>query len=199
MAEQKKKIGELVTIYGPMFSGKTTELLRLLDRAVWAKRKPMLFKPAIDNRYGEAEVVTHTGWKNDAVVVEDSQDLLFKALLGQAQEAATDIFIDEGQFFDEGLVAAVRTLTNKGLNVFVAGLNTDFKNDTWPVMASIIALADRVVRLTAVCSVCGADATRTQRLIDGVPAKVTDPVVVLGAVEMYEARCRSCHEVLRDV
>ena len=189
-----QKRGKLYVIYGPMFAGKSTELLRYKRRAEVAGKCTIVFKPRLDNRYSTEEVVTHDGVRANSIVVVDSQDLLITAT--QVFPEVTDVFIDEVQFFDNRLTDAVRSLVNLGINVYAAGLNTDFRGEPFPVLADLLVRADYVTRLYAVCKKCGSyEATMTQRLVDGKPAKPTDPLIVVGGDETYEARCADCYEV----
>ncbi|MCX7852043.1 MAG: thymidine kinase [Anaerolineae bacterium] len=189
---QPLRSGWVEVICGPMFSGKTEELLRRLRRALIARQKVQLFKPAIDNRYGATIVASHNGLQWQAVVVPDSS-----ALLAAVAADATVIAVDEVQFFDEGIIAVCNELAHRGLRVIVAGLDTDFRGEPFGPMPVLMAQAEQVDKLHAICMRCGAEASRTQRLIDGQPAYYGDPVVLIGASEKYEARCRACHEVPR--
>ena len=189
--------GKLYAIYGPMFAGKSTELLRYKRRAEIAGKHTIVFKPRIDNRYSEEEVVTHDGVRSDSIIAENSKDLLLVAT--QVAPTVTDVFIDEAQFFDSELPAVVKELMRLGMNVYVAGLNTDFRGEPFPVMAELIARAHYVTRLFAVCKVCGSyEANMTQRLVNGKPAKLSDPIILVGGEESYEARCSSCYEIGKE-
>lgn len=188
--------GKLHVIYGPMFSGKSTELLRQKHRAELAGKRVGLFKPRIDNRYSQDSVVTHDGLSHTAYIVEDGLDLLNTVVFSRKPAGFTDIFIDEVQFFNKDFYLVVQTLLNGGVNVYVAGLNTDFRGEPFPALKELLVRADYATRLFAVCKLCGSyEATMTQRLVNGKPAKITDPVIVLGGEESYEARCRDCFRV----
>ncbi len=189
----KHHAGSIEVITGSMFSGKTDELIRRLRRATIARQKVQVFKPAIDNRYAEQKVTSHAGNDYDAIPIQCSADIL--RLL---DENATVVAIDEAQFFDPEIASVAQKLANQGTRVIVAGLDTDFRGEPFGPMPVLIAQAERVDKLHAICMVCGEDASRTQRLVNGSPARYHDPVVIVGASEMYEARCRAHHEVPRD-
>ena len=184
--------GLIEVICGSMFSGKTDELIRRLVRARIAKQKVQVFKPAIDVRYAEAKVTSHAGPDFDAVPVDQASEILQRA-----DADATVVGIDEAQFMDGGLVAVVQELAGRGVRVLVAGLDMDFRGEPFGVMPVLMARAERVDKLHAICMVCGAEASRTQRLVNGLPARYNEPVVIVGAAELYEARCRVHHEVPR--
>jgi thymidine kinase len=173
-----------------MFCGKTEELIRRLRRATIAQQKVEVFKPVIDDRYGEEKVTSHSGYNFDAVPIKRAVDVL--TTLG---EDTTVVAIDEAQFFDENILSVVNELVDQGIRVIVAGLDTDFRGEPFGPMPDLMAQAERVDKLHAICMVCGELASRTQRLVDGQPARYDDPVVIVGASELYEARCRSHHEV----
>jgi len=179
-------------VCGSMFSGKTDELIRRLVRATIAKQKVQVFKPAIDVRYAVEKVASHTGSTFDAIPVEKAKDILDKAA-----EDSTVIGLDEAQFFDGEIVNVAQTLSDRGVRVIVAGLDMDFRGEPFGSMPVLMAKAESVLKLHAICMVCGDDASRTQRLVNGKPARYDEPVVIVGASEMYEARCRLHHEVPR--
>jgi thymidine kinase len=183
--------GWIEIVCGSMFSGKTEELLRRVRRAEIARKKVQLFKPAIDNRYGQVRVASHNGVaREDAVVVACADELL------SLVRPDTDVVaIDEVQFFDMDIAAVCDTLADRGMCVIVAGLDQDFRGEPFGPMTQLLARAERVDKLNAICVTCSASASRTQRLIDGKPARYDDPVILVGGSESYEARCRSCHEV----
>jgi thymidine kinase len=185
--------GSVEVVVGSMFSGKTDELIRRLVRATIARQKVQVFKPAIDDRYGENKVTSHAGSDFVARPIRSSTEIL-ECL----DSDTTVVAIDEAQFFDEGLTGVVQQLADRGLRVIVAGLDTDFRGEPFGVMPVLMAQAERVDKLHAICMVCGEEATRTQRLVNGRPAFYEDPVVIIGASEMYEARCRKHHEVPRN-
>lgn len=182
--------GWLEVISGCMFAGKTEELIRRINVLSYAKMNIIVFKPKIDNRYSDTEIVSHSGVKVPCLVIEKAQDILKKI------ESDTDVIaIDEVQFFDQGIVRVCEYLADKGIRVIVAGLDKDFRGEPFGIMPELLSRAEFVTKLTAVCTKCGAPATRTQRLVNGKPASFNDPVVLVGAVEHYEPRCRHCHEV----
>lgn len=189
----KHHTGSIEVVTGSMFSGKTDELIRRLRRATIARQKVQVFKPAIDNRYNVAKVTSHAGTVYNAIPVEKSEDII------QALDPDTSVVgIDEAQFFDDGIVMIAQLLADRGIRVIVAGLDTDFRGEPFGCMPTFLAIAERVDKLQAICMTCGEPASRTQRLVNGKPARYNDPVVIVGASEMYEARCRQHHEVPRD-
>jgi thymidine kinase len=183
--------GWVHVICGCMFCGKTDEMLRLLRRFAIAGRQVILIKPRLDTRSDEATVISRSGANHDAVSVGDSREI--EAVIGEADIVA----IEEGQFFDEGLPDVVERLADAGKQVIVTGLDRDFRGIPFGPMPRLMALADQVTKLTAICMVCGEQATRTQRLINGKPATADSPLIVIGGIgdEAYEARCRQHHEV----
>ena len=183
--------GHIELICGSMFSGKTEELIRRLRRAVIARQKVQVFKPAIDDRYHVERVTSHNGLDFEAQPVATASDV--HAVLAPD---TTVVAIDEVQFFDAGIVALCEALADEGLRVICAGLDTDFRGVPFGPMPDLLARAEQVDKLHAICVVCGEEASRTQRLIEGRPAAFDDPVVLVGAAEVYEARCRQCHQVL---
>jgi len=184
--------GSVEVICGSMFSGKTDELIRRLVRATIAKQKVQVFKPAIDVRYAVEKVTSHAGANYDAIPVEKAADIREKL-----DRNTTVVAIDEAQFMDAEVVTIARELADKGIRVLVAGLDQDFRGDPFGPMPALMAQAEHVDKLHAICMVCGDEASRTQRLVNGKPARYDDPVVIVGASEMYEARCRRHHEVPR--
>jgi thymidine kinase len=168
-------------------------LLRRLRRARIAKQKVQVFKPAIDDRYAEGKITSHSGLDVDATPVPSSAEILEKL-----DPRTTVVGIDEAQFFDLGIEDVVMSLADKGLRVIVTGLDMDFRGEPFGCMPQLMARAERVDKLHAICMVCGGLASRTQRFVDGEPAHFDDTVVVVGAQEMYEARCREHHVVRRD-
>ena len=175
-------------ICGPMFSGKSEEMIRRLRRAEIAGQRVLIFKPQIDDRYGGADVVSHAGARMRAVPVSSVAELRARV---QGSEV---VGIDEAQFFEPELVAAALELADRGLRVVVAGLDQDFRRLPFGPMPELLAHAEFVDKLQAVCHRCGGPATTTQRLVDGAPAPYSGETVVVGAAEQYEARCRECHE-----
>lgn len=182
--------GWIEVISGCMFAGKTEELIRRINVLSYAKKNIIVFKPKIDNRYSDSEIVSHSGAKVPCLVVEKAQDILKKI------EADTEVVaIDEVQFFDKDIVEVCEYLADKGIRVMVAGLDKDFRGESFGVMPELLTRAEFVTKLTAVCAKCGAPATRTQRLVNGKPAGFEDPIVMVGADESYEPRCLHCHQV----
>lgn len=188
-----EKTGSIEVICGSMFCGKTDELIRRLRRATIARQKVQVFKPAIDDRYNVEKVTSHAGSVFDATPVPNSEEI-YKKLDPQT----TVVGIDEAQFFDPMIVEVVESLANRGLRVIVAGLDMNFKGEPFGCMPLIMSRAEKVEKLQAICMVCGEPASRTQRLVNGKPARYDDPVIIVGASELYEARCRLHHEVPRD-
>src|SRR5918999_1428897 len=183
--------GWVHVIAGCMFCGKTDEMLRLLRRFSIAGRQVVLVKPRLDTRTDEVTVISRSGAAHRAVTVDRSAEI--EATVGQADIVA----IEEGQFFDEGLPEVVEALAATGKQVIVTGLDRDFRGVPFGTMPRLLALADQVTKLTAICMICGEPATRTQRLIDGNPAPADSPLIVIGGLgdETYEAPCRPPHEV----
>jgi thymidine kinase len=184
--------GSIEVICGSMFSGKTDELIRRLVRATIAKQKVQVFKPAIDVRYAVEKVTSHAGSDYDAIPVQKAAEIREKI-----EPDTTVVGIDEAQFFDPEVVPIADELAARGIRVLVAGLDTDFRGEPFGPMPVLMSMAEHVDKLHAICMVCGDDASRTQRLVNGRPARFDDPVVIVGASEMYEARCREHHEVPR--
>ncbi|MGL4650649.1 MAG: thymidine kinase [Caldilineaceae bacterium] len=183
--------GHIELICGSMFSGKTEELLRRIRRAEIGRKRMQVFKPQIDHRYGVQRVASHTGTAWDHVVAVPHASELLALVLAETEVVA----IDEIQFFDVGIAAVCEELADRGKRVIAAGLDQDFRGEPFGPMPLLLAMAESVEKLTAICVVCGAPATRTQRLIDGEPARFDDPIILVGGSESYEARCRSCHQV----
>jgi thymidine kinase len=182
--------GSIEVVCGSMFSGKTDEMIRRLIRATIARQKVQVFKPAIDVRYAAEKVTSHAGANFAAIPVEKAAEIKSKL-----ENDTTVVGIDEAQFMDEEIVAVVQELAQRGVRVLVAGLDMDFRGEPFGPMPILISKAERVDKLHAICMVCGDEASRTQRLVNGKPARYDDPVVIVGASEMYEARCRIHHEV----
>lgn len=190
----KHYTGRLELICGSMFSGKTEELIRRIRRAIIARQKVQVFKPIIDHRYGVERVTSHNGIGLEAYPIQASQEIIERL-----DPETTVIAIDEVQFFDDGVIDVCELLAEKGLRVLCAGLDMDFRGVPFGPMPELMARAEQVSKLHAICVICGNEASRTQRLIDGRPAAFDDPVVLVGASEVYEARCRDCHEVMPAV
>jgi len=186
----KHHTGSLEIITGSMFCGKTDELIRRLRRATIARQKVQVFKPAIDNRYAVEKVTSHAGSEFDALPIQNAAEIS-----AHLRPDTTVVAIDEAQFFDDGIILIAQRLADHGLRVIVAGLDTDFRGEPFGPMPELMAKAEIVDKLHAICMVCGESASRTQRLVNGQPASYDDPVVIVGASEMYEARCRKHHQV----
>lgn len=185
--------GWIEVICGSMFCGKTEELIRRVRRARIARQKVQVFKPAIDTRYNAREVTSHNGLQIEAVPVENVAQI--RALI---EPDTTVVAVDEVQFFDDEIVALCEELAGRGVRVIVAGLDMDFRGEPFGPMPALMARAEQVDKLRAICVVCGKPASRTQRIVNGSPASYDDPVILVGASEVYEARCRACHEVRRS-
>lgn len=185
--------GSVEVITGSMFCGKTDELIRRLRRATIARQKVQVFKPAIDTRYAVEKVTSHAGTEFTATPIQSATQI--RELL---EEDVTVVAIDEAQFFDDEIIPLVQELADGGIRVIIAGLDTDFRGEPFGPMPILMAQAERVDKLQAICMVCGEPASRTQRLVNGQPAHYNDPVVIVGAAELYEARCRRHHIVRRD-
>jgi len=186
--------GSLILITGSMFSGKTEELIRRVRCALYAHRSAQVFKHTIDTRSENAEIRSHNGVPHKALAVSTSEELL-----GKVEETTDVVAIEEAQFFDEGIIEVCRRLADAGDEVIAAGLDMDFKGEPFGPVPRLLAEADEVVKLRAICARCGREASRSQRLIDGRPAPVSAPTILIGAKESYEARCRHCHEVPEGV
>lgn len=176
-------------VCGSMFSGKSEELMRRLRRAQIAKLRVAVYKPRLDNRYSETDVVSHNGTRFAARPVENAMEIL--RLAGEADVVG----IDEAQFFDHQVVEVAMRLADSGKRVILAALDQDFKNEPFGPMPELLAVAEFVDKLQAICQQCGGPGTRTQRLIEGRPASADEPVIKVGASESYEPRCRACHEL----
>lgn len=186
----KHEFGSVEVITGSMFCGKTEELIRRLRRAVIARQKVQVFKPIIDDRYAVSKVTSHSGTDFEALPLGSAAEIK-----KNLREDVTVVGIDEAQFFDGGIVEVVDDLANHGIRVIITGLDCDFRGEPFGVMPILTAKAERVDKLQAICMVCGESACRTQRLVNGKPANYHDPIVIVGASEMYEARCRKHHQV----
>ncbi len=186
--------GWIEVVVGPMFSGKSDELIRRIKRALIARQRVLVFKPRMDDRYHLTDVFSHDGRRAEAIPVRDSTEL--RTYL---TEPLPDVVaVDEAQFFDAGLVGVVLELADKGVRVICAGLDMDFRGEPFGIMPDLLTRAEYVEKLYAVCPVCGAPATRTQRFVNGKPARYDDPVILVGASEAYEPRCRKCHTVVNQ-
>lgn len=189
MAKSSKN-GGIEVITGPMFAGKTEELLRRVRRHQFAKKNIVVFKPAIDDRFALNEVVSHDKSRTKSVNIVSPGEIF------EHIDADTDVVaIDEIQFLSDDVLDVVEFMITKGILIIVSGLDTDFRGEPFTFMPKLLAKAENVIKLSAVCVKCGAPGTRTQRMVDGKPAKYHDPIVLIGASESYEARCRTCHKV----
>jgi thymidine kinase len=184
--------GRVEVVCGSMFCGKTEELIRRVRRAVIARQKVQVFKHSLDTRYDQVRVISHSGQNIEATPVRESGDLL-----NMVGKETTVVAIDEAQFFDLGIISAIDGLAERGLRVIVAGLDTDFRGEPFGAIPTLMCRAEEVVKLQAICMVCGNPACRTQRLLNGAPARYDEPVIMVGADEAYEPRCRQHHVVIR--
>lgn len=187
-----QKDGWIEVITGPMFAGKTEELLRRVKRLEYAKKHIVVFKPLMDDRFSESEVVSHNNNRTKSV------DISFSNQIFDYIDSNTDVVaIDEVQFLDSEAVEIIEFLAGKGIRIILSGLDKDFRGEPFSFMPKLLSLAEYVTKLTAICVKCGRPATRTQRIVNGKPARYIDPIVLIGAEESYEARCRTCHKVYR--
>ncbi|NLS75999.1 MAG: thymidine kinase [Chloroflexi bacterium] len=182
--------GWVEVVCGSMFSGKTEELIRRVKRAQIAKQKVQVFKPATDTRYDLEKVTSHSGGQIEATIVPDAE-----SILSLVEPDTSVVAVDEVQFFNWEIAEICEVLADRGLRVIAAGLDMDFRGEPFGPMPILMAQAEIVDKLQAICVQCGAPANRTQRLVDGRPANYDDPVIQVGASEVYEARCRVCHQV----
>ncbi|ASF41546.1 thymidine kinase [Halobacillus halophilus] len=185
-----KQSGWVEVICGSMFSGKSEELIRRVRRATFGNLTVRVYKPAVDDRYKEDAVVSHNGTSVLARPMKESLDIL-----NDVGEEVDIVGIDEVQFFDEHIVEVAECLADRGIRVITAGLDTDFRGEPFGKMPEMMALSESITKLNAICPICGSPASRTQRLIDGKPASYHDPIILVGASESYEPRCRHHHEV----
>ena len=183
--------GWIEVICGCMFAGKTEELIRRINVLSYARKNILVFKLKIDDRYSTTEIASHAGSKVPCIVISEA-----KEILNHVNYDTDVVAIDEVQFFDEDVVDICEYLADSGLRVMVAGLDKDFRGEPFGVLPDLLTRAEFVTKLTAVCAKCGAPATRTQRIINGKPASFNDPIVLVGAKEAYEPRCRHCHEIV---
>ncbi len=182
--------GSIEVICGSMFSGKTEELIRRVRRAQIARQRVQVFKHALDDRYAVQAITSHNGARIEAVPIISSADIA--ALVAPETDL---VAIDEVQFLDAGICRVAEDLAHRAMRVILAGLDTDFRGEPFGPIPFLLAMAEDVTKLQAICIVCGAPASRTQRLVDGRPAHYSNPIILIGAREAYEARCRRCHEV----
>ena len=190
MRSAAKPLGEITVITGSMFAGKSEELIRLARRALYARHKIQVFKPTIDDRYSGQKVVTHMGVSFQAIAVSGIKELR-ERLVADVET----VLIEEAQFFDSSIVDLAQELADQRVHVIIAGLDQDFRRKPFGPMPDLMAIADHVIKLKAICMNCGNPASHTYRMIDGRPAHRDDPLVLIGATESYEARCRNCFKL----
>ncbi len=183
--------GWIEVISGVMFSGKSEELIRRIRRAVLARKKVQVFKSHLDERYGGIQVISsHDGGRIEAEPVSTSTDIM------ERTHPDTEVLaVDEVQFLDPGIVGVANALADRGMRVILAGTDMDFRGRPFGPMGALLAVAEKIDKLNAICVICGNMATRNQRLIDGEPAPAEGPTIQVGGLETYEARCRECHDV----
>jgi len=187
------KDGWIEIIAGSMYAGKTEELLRRVRRIKYAQKDVLIFKPVLDSRYSINEIVSHNNERTESISIVAAADIL-KYFLKTLPYA---VAVDEAQFLDCDMINIANDLADNGVRVILAGLDTDFRGEPFGIMPELMARAEYVTKLYAICQVCGAPASRTQRIINGKPANYNDPIIMIGAKEHYEARCRHCHIVLK--
>lgn len=185
-----KPEGSITVICGPMFSGKTEELIRRIRRFQLANKDVLVCKHSFDNRYEKQYLNSHQGDKLKTEIISNSEELLHLT-----KPAVEIVAIDEVQFFDEDIIPAIMKIRDRGIKVLVSGLDLDFKGIPFGPMPYLLALADEVIKLKAVCFKTGEEAQYSQRLINGHPAKHTDDIILIGAIEWYEARARNAFEI----
>jgi thymidine kinase len=185
--------GWIEVISGVMFSGKSEELIRRIRRALIARKKVQVFKSHLDARYaGIYQISSHDGRTIEAVPIDTAEQIGTRLLVD------TEVVgIDEAQFLDPGIVELATSLAQRGLRVILAGTDLDFRGEPFGAMPQLLAIAEQVDKLHAICVVCGGPASRNQRLINGRPARYDSPTIMVGGQEAYEARCRACHKVPR--
>ena len=189
-----KSKGAIEVICGNMYSDKSSTLIRRLKRFAYAKKTVKVFKPKLDNRYSEDKIVTHEGIEFDAITVKEPKEIM-NIILSNMEKFPDVVAIDEIQFFNEEIIDIVEKLANMGMYVIVAGLDQDFRGQPFRVVADLLARAEHITKLSSVCVVCGRPATKSQRLVNGKPASLDEPTIVVGGVESYEPRCREHFEV----
>lgn len=185
------KKGWIELITGCMFSGKTEEFIKRIRRHQYAKQKVIVFKPSIDKRYSVEQVSSHSGMKIESFPMTNSQEMM--KFLKNHNTNIDVVGIDEVQFFDVNIVEAISELADNGILVIVNGLDKDYRNDAFQNVDRLLVLAEYVDKLSAICYVCGGNANRTQRIVNGIPAKWDEPLVLISADDKYEARCRHCY------
>lgn len=186
----KRKPGRLEVITGSMFSGKSEETIRRAKRAAIARQNVQVFKPKLDDRYGTDFIKSHNGSVFKAVEVENAAEIPYRL------NALTEVVvIDEAQFFDQKIVSVCNELAGQNIRVIANGLDLDFRGEPFGPMPELMAAAEDVDKLHAICESCGEEASRPQRLIDGEPAPYDSPIIQIGGAESYRAACRHCHKV----
>ncbi len=186
----KQREGWIEVITGPMYAGKTEELIRRVKRLEFARQNIIVFKPQMDTRYALDEVVSHNNTRTRSVNITSA-----KEIMDYVNDQTDVIAIDEIQFLDEEAVRICEHLADSGIRVIVSGLDRDFRGEPFSFMPKLLALAEEVTKLSAICVCCATPATRTQRIVNGKPANYTAPIILVGAKDSYEARCRHCHDV----
>lgn len=187
--------GRLEIVAGVMFSGKSEELIRRIRRAVIAKKRVKVFKSHLDERYqGLFRVASHTGVTLEAAPIDRSDEIL--RLTGNPADVDV-VAVDEVQFLDAGIVEVATHLSEHGVRVILAGTDTDFRGEPFGMMGHLMAIAEDVTKLQAICVICGDLACRNQRLVNGRPAQWDSPIVMVGGADSYEARCRACFQIPR--
>jgi thymidine kinase len=187
-----EKKGRLEVVCGSMFSGKSEDLIRRVKRSQLAKLNVIVFKHSLDDRTTTEYVVSHSGNRFEAIPIENPA-----TILAVAEKDIHVVGIDEVQFFNQEIIQVVCALIEAGKHVIVAGLDLDFRGVPFGPMPTLMAIADHVTKLKAICMICGKDAHFTQRLVNGKPAHFDDPTILVGAQEKYQARCRDCHAIDR--
>ncbi len=187
------KNGSIEIIVGPMYAGKSEELIRRVNRAKIANLRVLSFKPAIDNRYSDNHITSHNGKKLECISVTNAAEILQYII----NEEFDVLSIDEVQFLEEEIIGICQRVADMDKRVICSGLDMDFRGEPFKIVPDLMAIAENVTKLTAICMKCKMPATRTQRIVNGKPAKYDDPTIMVGANESYEARCRACHEVIK--
>lgn len=185
----KKVLGKIEVVCGPMFAGKTEELIRRIKRLEYAKKPYIVFTNKIDTRYSDAYIVSHSNSRIKATFIGKA-----KEIYNHIKSDIKVIVIDEAQFFDKEIVSVAEDLANKGYRVIIGGLDRNFRGEPFGYMGDLLAISDEITKLTAICPVCGRDAIKTQRFVNGKIAKLSDPLVLIGEKESYEPRCRNCYK-----
>lgn len=185
--------GWLEVISGPMYSSKTTELIHRIEKVKIANQDYKIFKPEIDDRYSENKISTHSGIELKAIPVEKAEDIL-----EYVYEELDVVAIDECQFYDDKLPEIIDRLLDKHIRVIVTGLDMDFRGKPFELTSILLAKAEFITKLNGVCNICGELGTKTQRYVNGEPAHVNDPTIVVGGTENYSCVCRQHHRVKKD-